>query len=280
MASVTGFTAARMEAIEAASVVDGTIDGDDLILTRFDGSEINAGNVRGPTGSPGITEEEFGDHLGVGSIIEYIGTAAPSSKWLLMTGQTVTDAQTLYPDWWAVIPASMKSGANAIMPDTRGRVSVGLNTGDTDFNVIGKTGGAKTHTLLSTEMPAHTHIQNSHNHTQNAHSTPLTNPAHLHVDPTHIHLMGALNGHSVITLGSGGDFDTFMGSGPIAVTSRGVTSTHAAATGLNAATTAVSASDVTATNQDATATNQNAGGGAAHNNLQPYVVFLKIVKVL
>ena len=29
----------------------------------------------------------------------------------------------------------------------------------------------------------------------------------------------------------------------------------------------------TATNQNTTATNQNAGGGAAHNNLQPYQVF-------
>ena len=50
--SVTGLTAARMLAIEAASVVDGTVVDDNLILTKFDGSLIDAGNVRGPNGIP------------------------------------------------------------------------------------------------------------------------------------------------------------------------------------------------------------------------------------
>ena len=54
MSIVTGLTAARMLAIEAASVVSGAISGDNLILTKFDGSTINAGNVRGPMGLPGI----------------------------------------------------------------------------------------------------------------------------------------------------------------------------------------------------------------------------------
>lgn len=57
MASVTGLTAARMEAIEAMSVVDGEVVGDDLILKRFDDSTINAGNVRGPQG--GVTTGSY-----------------------------------------------------------------------------------------------------------------------------------------------------------------------------------------------------------------------------
>jgi hypothetical protein len=58
MTTVTGITAARGAAIEAASVVDGEVVGDDLILTKFDGSTINAGNVRGadgPTGPTGVS---------------------------------------------------------------------------------------------------------------------------------------------------------------------------------------------------------------------------------
>lgn len=55
MATITGLTAARMLAIEAASVVDGEVVGDDLILTRHDGSNINAGDVRGPQGLTGAT---------------------------------------------------------------------------------------------------------------------------------------------------------------------------------------------------------------------------------
>lgn len=46
MATVTGLTATRMEAIEAASVVDGYINGSgDLILVQHDGTEIDAGSA-------------------------------------------------------------------------------------------------------------------------------------------------------------------------------------------------------------------------------------------
>jgi hypothetical protein len=53
MTTVTSLTADRMLAIEAASVVDGDVVGDNLILTKHDGSQINAGSVRGPQGAPG-----------------------------------------------------------------------------------------------------------------------------------------------------------------------------------------------------------------------------------
>lgn len=53
MATVNGLTKERMLAIEAASVVDGDVVGDNLVLTRHDGSTIVAGSVRGPQGNPG-----------------------------------------------------------------------------------------------------------------------------------------------------------------------------------------------------------------------------------
>lgn len=38
-----------------------------------------------------------------------------------------------------------------------GKVLVGIDSNDTDFNTIGKTGGEKTHTLIIDEMPSHNH---------------------------------------------------------------------------------------------------------------------------
>lgn len=38
-----------------------------------------------------------------------------------------------------------------------GRVPVGINTGDSDFNTVEKTGGAKTHVLSEAQIPNHVH---------------------------------------------------------------------------------------------------------------------------
>lgn len=45
-----------------------------------------------------------------------------------------------------------------------GRVLVGIDTGQTEFDTVLETGGSKTHTLTESEIPAHTHIQDPHNH--------------------------------------------------------------------------------------------------------------------
>ena len=39
----------------------------------------------------------------------------------------------------------------------KGKICLGLDEDDTNMNAIGKTGGEKTHTLTTNEMPAHKH---------------------------------------------------------------------------------------------------------------------------
>lgn len=76
MATATGLTAARMLEIEAASVVDGDVVGDNLILVRHDGSTTNAGNVRGPAGPPGSGG-------GTSSTVVEFNFATASTTWTL-----------------------------------------------------------------------------------------------------------------------------------------------------------------------------------------------------
>jgi hypothetical protein len=57
MGTITGFTSARMLSMENATVIDGTVVGNDLILETKGGTLINAGNVRGIQGIQGVPGE-------------------------------------------------------------------------------------------------------------------------------------------------------------------------------------------------------------------------------
>jgi microcystin-dependent protein len=149
---------------------------------------------------------------------------------------TVID--TLYPVGAIVVFAIGTSPATLFGRGTwtaigAGRVLVGQDAGDPTFDTLGAVGGAKTHTLTSAEMPSHTHVQDPHTHVQNAHS---------HTQSVNSATTGGLSGYT-----------------PDTSSNTGVTSGY-------------STGAATATNQSTTATNQSAGGGGAHNNLQPYLV--------
>ena len=201
-----------------------------------------------------------------GVINMWATTTAPTA-WLLCDGTAVS--RTTYASLFAVISTTYGVGDGSTtfnLPNLKGKVPVGRDSGDASFDTMGELGGAKTHTLTSAEMPVHTHTQDSHNHTQNSHNH--TQDSHNHTQNAHSHTVdGAL-----VPRGTGANFRelTDGGTGGSNVTSRSQTATNIATTATNQATTAV--------NVAATATNQNAGSGGAHNNLQPYIVLNYIIK--
>lgn len=96
------------------------------------------------------------------------------------------------------------------LPNLRGRVPVAVDTAQAEFNVLGKTGGAKTHTLTTAEMPSHSHTA-----------------------PTSANVSGTFEVAPVTPQG----YD-YIGGAPTGAT----------------------------------------GGGGAHNNLQPYIAMIYIIK--
>lgn len=116
----------------------------------------------------------------VGSIMQYAGSSAPSG-WLLADGSAVS--RTTYASLFTAIGTAYGSGDGSTtfnLPNLKGKVPVGLNSSETEFDVLGETGGAKTHTLSTSEIPSHSHgitgiyIQNNVNYTGTGFN-PLTN---------------------------------------------------------------------------------------------------------
>jgi len=161
-----------------------------------------------------------------------------------------------------------------------GKVPVGFDSGDVDFDDLADTGGAKTHALSVAELATHGHTQDSHNHTQDTHnhtqnSHNHTQNQHNHTTNNHQHTAIVYSGNGkYLSLNSGGSQYklTWAATGltnDVRSNSIGVTVNNRTPT--NVAQTAVNVTQV-ATNQAETATNQDTGSGDAHENMPPYVV--------
>jgi microcystin-dependent protein len=86
------------------------------------------------------------------------GSAAPTG-WLLCDGTSYL--RTDYPALFAAIGTTYGSvdGTHFNVPNAKGKVIVGRDAAQTEFDTLGETGGAKTHTLTTAQIPAHGHFQ-------------------------------------------------------------------------------------------------------------------------
>jgi hypothetical protein len=82
---------------------------------------------------------------------------------------TVTTIQAVYPVGSIYINAAVSTNPGTLLgfgtwvAFGTGRTMVGIDAAQTEFNTLEETGGAKTHTLTTSEIPAHTHTTGSNN---------------------------------------------------------------------------------------------------------------------
>ena len=97
------------------------------------------------------------DTLPVGTIIPYAGATIPSN-YMKCEGQELSRIE--YDILFSAIGTTYGAGNGTTtfnLPNLKGRVITGIDSNDTDFDVLGETGGEKTHTLTVGEMPSHNH---------------------------------------------------------------------------------------------------------------------------
>lgn len=165
----------------------------------------------------------------IGSILDYLGVSAPSG-WAFLDGSTISNGKSLYPQLWDLLPLTMKTTSDIVLPDMRGRVSVHRGASGTFDNPIGTTGGAETVTLTTSQMPQHQHGM-SHDH--------------------------FVAGTDTINEGTGASVTVY-----VAGTSRRSTVPY------------VTGTSTQKPNTDFT------GSDAAHNNIQPYMITMKIIRLI
>ena len=116
------------------SVANANVDTDgNLTITLSNGTVLGPWNIKGVKGDKG----DKGDPVGVIDLVYPVGS--------IYISVVSTNPGTLF-------------GVGTWVAFGTGRVLVGLDASQTEFDTVEETGGEKTHTLTIPEMPSHSHV--------------------------------------------------------------------------------------------------------------------------
>lgn len=178
-----------------------------------------------------------------GAVISFAGSTAPSG-YILCDGQDLST--TTYAALFSTIGyAYGGSGATFKVPNLKGKIPVGLDSSDTNFDILNTPTtyiGEKSHILSIAEVPIHSHTFSATTNITGSHN--------------HINGWASITGYNYV--GSGGNSTWPFGGG-----------SNAAQRDLQ------SSGDHSHT---VSGTTSNSGSSSAHNNVQPYIVLNYIIK--
>lgn len=189
-----------------------------------------------------------------GIVMPFAGSVAPEG-WLLCDGSAVF--RSTYSDLFTAIGTIYGAGDGSTtfnLPNLSGKVVIGVSAN----HVLGSTGGEATHTLTSSELPAHVHEVPQHGH---GNDIVATTPELTHTVTQPVFKYNRPNTKNTRTDYSNQRFTS--------------TNTATATRSTDAAVADHAATDCTVSGGLGTCNvnvTSSVGSGGAHNNMQPYIV--------
>jgi len=187
------------------------------------------------TANQAVRKAYVDNYTPAGVITQYGGASAPTG-WLLCQGQAISRSNALYTRLFAAISTTYGAGDGSStynVPNLQGRIPVGFDSTQTEFDALAEVGGSKTSTLITANLPSHQHgvgtiLPNtiadhvhgfgtlatvgtdlgSHNHTQNAHTHTVTGSISSSGGHGHVNADTQFQGHiwSRYAYGYGNDY--------------------------------------------------------------------------
>ena len=159
---VVDTNAIQNDAVTVAKIGGGAVDATALASDAVISAKILDANVTTAKIADGaVTSAKLASGLAtITGEIRMWPTAAAPTGWLFCNAASIS--RSTYSALFAVIGTTYGSvdGSTFNVPDFRGRVPLGVGTGDATAataHTLAENEGAETHTLTTAEMPAHTH---------------------------------------------------------------------------------------------------------------------------